>query len=294
MSQGNMSTSAKPNTNPVVPDELKDSVSISSIDFMIDALGQVLSPVLSPIANLARSNSVWPMTFGTSCCAIEMISVGMSAFDISRFGSEVFRATPRQADMIITAGTITRKMAPALITLYEQMPEPKYVIAMGACTITGGMFNDSYSVVQGVDRIIPVDVFLPGCPPRPEGILDALLKLQQKIRTENYAERRKKLYAQTSVRKVDYDTGRPLEDLIGVVKEDTNAALSSGQEALGDEAKGISPKAEEAKTVATKPVAPKVEVAKPEAAKPEVTTPEVKKVENTKDEAAEKADDKSV
>ncbi len=289
MSQGNMSTSAKPNTNPVVPEEIRDSVSISSIDFMIDALGQMLSPVLSPVANLARSNSVWPMTFGTSCCAIEMISVGMSAFDISRFGSEVFRATPRQADMIITAGTITRKMAPALITLYEQMPEPKYVIAMGACTITGGMFNDSYSVVQGVDRIIPVDVFLPGCPPRPEGILDALLKLQQKIRTENYADRRKKLYAQTSVRKVDYDTGRPLEDLIGVVQEDTNAALSSGQEAIGDVAKGISPKAEEAKTVATKPVAPKVEVAKPE-----VTSPEAKKVENTKDEAAEKADDKSV
>ena len=140
--------------------------------------------------NLARSNSVWPLTFGTSCCAIEMMHVGMSKFDISRFGSEVFRATPRQADLIITAGTITRKMAPALITLYEQLPEPKYVIAMGACTVTGGMFNDSYSVVQGVDRIIPVDVYLPGCPPRPDGILDAFLKLQQKIRTETYHQRR--------------------------------------------------------------------------------------------------------
>ncbi len=214
------------NTNPVVPEELRETVTLSSLDLMIDALGQVLSPVLSPIANLARSNSVWPLTFGTSCCAIEMMSVGMSAFDISRFGSEVFRATPRQADMILTAGTITRKMAPALITLYEQMPEPKYVIAMGACTVTGGMFNDSYSVVQGVDRIIPVDVYLPGCPPRPEGILDALLKLQQKIRTENYGDRRKKMYAQTSVRKVDYDTGRCLEDLLGVVKEDTTAALA--------------------------------------------------------------------
>ncbi len=214
------------NTNPVVPEELRDTVTLSSIDLMIDSLVKTISPPLSYITNLARSNSVWPLTFGTSCCAIEMMSVGMSAFDISRFGSEVFRATPRQADMILTAGTITRKMAPALITLYEQMPEPKYVIAMGACTVTGGMFNDSYSVVQGVDRIIPVDVYLPGCPPRPEGILDALLKLQQKIRTENYVERRKKMYAQTSVRKVDYDTGRCLEDLIGVVQEDTDAALA--------------------------------------------------------------------
>lgn len=208
-----------------VPDELRDTVTLANLDGVIDALGELLSPVVSPIANLARSNSVWPLTFGTSCCAIEMMSVGMSKFDISRFGSEVFRATPRQADMIITAGTITRKMAPALITLYEQLPEPKYVIAMGACTITGGMFNDSYSVVQGVDRIIPVDVYLPGCPPRPEGILDALLKLQQKIRTETYAGRKKRLYKQDAVRYVDYDTGRPLADLVEEAKLETLAAL---------------------------------------------------------------------
>lgn len=203
-----------------VPEELSNTVTLSNLDAVV----AMLSKVVDPIANWARSNSVWPLTFGTSCCAIEMMSVGMSAFDISRFGSEVFRATPRQADLIITAGTITRKMAPALITLYEQLPEPKYVIAMGACTITGGMFNDSYSVVQGVDRIIPVDVYLPGCPPRPEGILDALLKLQQKIRTESYVERRKRAYNQRAVRYVDYDTGLPVETLKALADEARESA----------------------------------------------------------------------
>ncbi len=142
------------------------------------------------VYNWARSNSLWPLTFATSCCGIEMISTSAANFDIARFGSEVFRASPRQADLLIVAGTITHKMAPALLRLYEQMPEPKYVIAMGACTCTGGMYRgDSYAVVNGVDKIIPVDIYLPMCPPKPEALLDAIIKLQKKIKTESLAER---------------------------------------------------------------------------------------------------------
>lgn len=155
---------------------------------------QIILTAIDFVNNWARSNSLWPLTFATSCCGIEMICTSASKYDIARFGSEVFRATPRQADLIITAGTITHKMAPALVKLYEQMPEPKYVIAMGACTVTGGMFeNDSYSVVRGVDRLIPVDVYLPGCPPRPEALLEAIMQLQKKIKTETVAERKKYL-----------------------------------------------------------------------------------------------------
>lgn len=169
------------------------SLKLPDLGEILESSGIVLSSV-DLLYNWARSNSVWPLLFATSCCGIEMMSVGVSNFDISRFGSEVFRATPRQSDVMITAGTITHKMAPALLRLYEQMPEPKYVIAMGACTVTGGMYeNDSYSVVRGVDRIIPVDVYIPGCPPRPEALLDALIQLQKKIRKESLKDRKARI-----------------------------------------------------------------------------------------------------
>ncbi|MBW4697815.1 MAG: NADH dehydrogenase subunit K [Aphanocapsa lilacina HA4352-LM1] len=149
----------------------------------------VVLTTLNDLYNWARLSSVWPLMYGTSCCFIEFAGLIGSRFDFDRFGL-VPRASPRQADLIITAGTVTMKMAPALVTLYEQMPEPKYVIAMGACTITGGMFStDSYTTVRGVDKLVPVDVYIPGCPPRPEAIFDAIVKLRKKMATEDLRDR---------------------------------------------------------------------------------------------------------
>jgi NADH-quinone oxidoreductase subunit B len=189
------------------------NILLESLQDLLESSGIIVTS-LDKIYNWARSNSVWPMTFATSCCGIEMMSASAPKFDIARFGSEAFRATPRQADLIITAGTITYKMAPALVRLYEQMAEPKYVIAMGACTVTGGMYeNDSYSVVRGVDRLIPVDVYVPGCPPRPEALLDAIIQLQKKMRTESLRDRRARFHKHRAKVQIDEnDCLIPLEN----------------------------------------------------------------------------------
>jgi NADH-quinone oxidoreductase, B subunit len=145
--------------------------------------GNVLLTRLDEIVNWARRNSIFPLTFGLACCAIEMMSAAAARFDLARFGMEVFRASPRQADLMIVAGRVSKKMAPVLRQIYDQMPSPKWVVAMGACASCGGIFNN-YAIVQGVDQIVPVDVYVPGCPPSPDALIYALIKLQQKIRTQ--------------------------------------------------------------------------------------------------------------
>ncbi len=171
-------------------EEFRDNETLKQLQ---DSGANVFLSTIDDVINWGRSNSLWPLTFATSCCGIEMMATGAPRHDFARFGMEVYRASPRQADVIVIAGTITNKMAPVLKLLYDQMSEPKYVVAMGACAVSGGPFYlNSYHVVKGVEHIIPVDVFIPGCPPRPEALLYGMMQLQRKIGTETIKSRKKR------------------------------------------------------------------------------------------------------
>ncbi|MGB8358807.1 MAG: NADH-quinone oxidoreductase subunit B [Bacteroidales bacterium] len=171
-------------------EEFKDNETLAKLK---ELGGNVFLSTIDDVINWGRRNSLWPLTFATSCCGIEMMATGAPRHDFARFGMEVYRASPRQADLIVIAGTINNKMAPVLKLLYEQMSEPKYVLAMGACAVSGGpFFLNSYCVVKGADNIIPVDVYVPGCPPRPEALLYGMLQLHRKINTETMKSRKKR------------------------------------------------------------------------------------------------------
>jgi NADH-quinone oxidoreductase subunit B len=173
-------------------EDFKDNETLE--EFNKNGSGNIILTTVDSIINWGRSNSVWPLTYATSCCGIEMMAFGASRHDMSRFGFEVYRASPRQADCIIIAGTIVNKMAPVLKRLYDQMSEPKYVVAMGSCAISGGpFFYNTYHVVRGVEHVIPVDVYIPGCPPRPEALIYGMMQLQRKIKKETIFKKRDSL-----------------------------------------------------------------------------------------------------
>jgi NADH-quinone oxidoreductase subunit B len=178
----------------------------------------------------SRAGSLWPATFGLACCAIEMMTTGAATHDLSRFGMEVFRASPRQADLMIVAGRLSQKMAPVLRNVYDQMAEPKWVLSMGVCASTGGMFNN-YAIVQGVDHVVPVDMYVPGCPPRPEMLMDGILKLHEKIKLEQFKERPRK---GESMEDFERRAGRtdPIE--VGIPDPGANRMSAKSQQVTGD------------------------------------------------------------
>jgi NADH-quinone oxidoreductase subunit B len=156
-----------------IPEELQQTVAVTTLDRLY---------------NWGRRSSIWPLMFGLACCAIEMIAAQASRYDMARFGMEVMRPTPRQADMLLVSGTVTKKMIPAIVRLYNQMPEPKYVVAMGACASSGGPFKDGYNVVSGIDKFLPVDIYIPGCPPTPQALMNGMIMLQKKIDKESISK----------------------------------------------------------------------------------------------------------
>ena len=177
----------KPTIKSIPYEEFKNNEYLEEMVKQLNENGtNVWMGCMDDLINWGRSNSLWPLTFATSCCGIEFMAVGAARYDFARFGFEVTRASPRQADMIMVAGTITHKMAPVLKRLYDQMADPKYVVAVGGCAISGGPFKKSYHVLNGVDKILPVDVYIPGCPPRPEALLYGMMQLQRKVKLEKF------------------------------------------------------------------------------------------------------------
>lgn len=182
-----MAIMKKPKIKSIPYEEFKDNETFEQLVAELNAGGvNVAVRPLDDLINWGRSNSLWPLTFATSCCGIEFMAVCAARYDIARFGFEVTRNSPRQADVILVSGTITTKMAPVLKRLYDQMADPKYVVAVGGCAISGGPFKKSYHVVNGVDKILPVDVYIPGCPPRPEALLYGMMQLQRKVKLEKF------------------------------------------------------------------------------------------------------------
>ena len=192
----------KPAIKSIPYEEFKDN---ETLEALIDELNKertnVIVGKLDDLINWGRSNSLWSLTFATSCCGIEFMAVGAARYDFARFGFEVTRNSPRQADLIMVAGTITHKMAPVLKRLYDQMAEPKYVVAVGGCAISGGPFKGSYHVLNGVDKILPVDVYIPGCPPRPEAMLYGMMQLQRKVKVENFFGGKNRKYSRDEMPK---------------------------------------------------------------------------------------------